>query len=66
MTPVVLLFQMGEHNIEDELIFKSNPGFVFHDSRGFETGSVKELDIMKKFMAAQGVMELEKQIHLVW
>ncbi|KAG6327883.1 hypothetical protein ID866_11206, partial [Astraeus odoratus] len=29
----------GEHNIEDELVFRSNPGFVFHDSCGFEAGS---------------------------
>ncbi|KAG6328576.1 hypothetical protein ID866_10513, partial [Astraeus odoratus] len=31
----------GEHNIEDELVFRSNPGFVFHDSCGFEAGSAE-------------------------
>ena len=44
--------QRGYHNIEDEMIFRSNPGFIFHDSRGFETGSVKELNLMKDFVEA--------------
>ncbi|KAG2113747.1 uncharacterized protein F5147DRAFT_570991 [Suillus discolor] len=28
----------GLHDIENETVFRSNPGFVFHDSRGFEAG----------------------------
>ncbi|KAI6138890.1 hypothetical protein BKA82DRAFT_1009248 [Pisolithus tinctorius] len=32
----------GYHNIEHELAFKSNPGFVFHDSSGFEAGSAQQ------------------------
>ncbi|KIM68505.1 hypothetical protein SCLCIDRAFT_105491 [Scleroderma citrinum Foug A] len=28
--------QRGCHNIEDEVIFQNNSGFVFHDSRGFD------------------------------
>ena len=42
--------QRGNHNIEDELIFWSNSHFVFHDSRGFEAGSVDELNMMKAFV----------------
>jgi hypothetical protein len=38
------VWQRGEHDIENEMIFKSNMGFVFHDSRGFEAGSRSELD----------------------
>ncbi|KAG1772191.1 hypothetical protein EV702DRAFT_1246575 [Suillus placidus] len=26
------------HDVENEMAFQSNPGFVFHDSRGFEAG----------------------------
>ena len=59
--------QRGYHNIEDELIFRSNPGFIFHDSRGFETGSVKELNLMKVFVADRACMlKLEKCIHAIW
>ncbi|KIM69349.1 hypothetical protein SCLCIDRAFT_102421 [Scleroderma citrinum Foug A] len=59
--------QRGYHNIEDELIFRSNPGFIFHDSRGFETGSVKELNLMKDFVAERaGTLKLEKRIHAIW
>ncbi|KAJ6455166.1 hypothetical protein C8R45DRAFT_846080 [Mycena sanguinolenta] len=35
--------QRGEHDIENQLIFKSNRQFVFHDSRGFESGSANEI-----------------------
>ncbi|KAL4065639.1 hypothetical protein V8B97DRAFT_2025665 [Scleroderma yunnanense] len=34
--------ERGEHNIEDEFIFRSNTGFILHDSRGFEAGSEEE------------------------
>lgn len=40
----------GYHDIEDELVFWSNPGFVFHDSCGFEAGSVEQFDNMKSFV----------------
>ncbi|KAL4062422.1 hypothetical protein V8B97DRAFT_2037842 [Scleroderma yunnanense] len=57
----------GYHNIEDELIFWSNPGFIFHDSQGFEAGSDSELRSIKKFIAEQvAVMRLEKWIHAIW
>ena len=59
--------QRGEHNIENELIFQSNSYFVFHDSRGFETGSVNELDLMKAFVADRArTMKLEDRIHAIW
>ncbi|KAJ7871624.1 GTP-binding protein [Mycena olivaceomarginata] len=32
----------GLNDIENQLIFKSNPQFIFHDSRGFESGSIDE------------------------
>lgn len=40
----------GYHDIEDELVFWSNPGYVFHDSCGFEAGSVEQFDNMKSFV----------------
>ncbi|KIO00503.1 hypothetical protein M404DRAFT_152677 [Pisolithus tinctorius Marx 270] len=63
----VKLVQRGYHNIEDELVFKSNPHFVFHDSCGFEAGSEAEFDEMKKFVTDQAkATKLERRIHAIW
>ncbi|KAI6110659.1 hypothetical protein EV401DRAFT_297308 [Pisolithus croceorrhizus] len=57
----------GLHNIEAELVFRSNPRFVFHDSRGFEAGSEEQFDTMKKFVADRAeTTELDKRIHAIW
>ncbi|KAI6146768.1 hypothetical protein BKA82DRAFT_145821, partial [Pisolithus tinctorius] len=57
----------GEHNIEDELVFKSNRRFVFHDSRGFEAGSEGEFDMMKEFVMDRAkTTQLDKRIHAIW
>ncbi|KDR66205.1 hypothetical protein GALMADRAFT_1206289 [Galerina marginata CBS 339.88] len=40
----------GMHNIDDEIRFHSLPGFVFHDSRGFEAGSLEELSTVQQFV----------------
>ncbi|KAL4067422.1 hypothetical protein V8B97DRAFT_1873572 [Scleroderma yunnanense] len=56
-----------EHNIEDELIFRSNTGFIFHDSRGFEAGSEEEVKLMKHFLTDRAATtKLEKRIHAIW
>ncbi|KAL4066285.1 hypothetical protein V8B97DRAFT_1981637 [Scleroderma yunnanense] len=52
--------QRGEHNIEDELVFRSNTGFIFHDSRGFEAGSEKEVELMRNFLT------IVQRIHAIW
>ncbi|KAI5984461.1 hypothetical protein EDD15DRAFT_2533171 [Pisolithus albus] len=57
----------GYHNIEDELVFRSNPGFVFHDSSGFEAGSAEQFDGMKKFVIERaGAKVLKNRIHAIW
>ena len=59
--------QRGYHNIEDEMVFRSNPGFVFHDSRGFEVGGVEEFEQMKKFVAERAKTTfLKKRVHAIW
>ncbi|KAG1718047.1 hypothetical protein EDB19DRAFT_1651491, partial [Suillus lakei] len=42
--------QRGQHDIENEMVFRNNPGFVFHDSRGFEAGRESEFDTVKAFI----------------
>ncbi|KDQ06973.1 hypothetical protein BOTBODRAFT_120754 [Botryobasidium botryosum FD-172 SS1] len=59
--------ERGEHNIEYELRFPGNPGFVFHDSRGFESGSVEELGLVRKFIQEQaGLGSMSRQLHAIW
>ncbi|KAG2141380.1 uncharacterized protein EDB93DRAFT_630607 [Suillus bovinus] len=57
----------GNHNIANEMVFKSNPGFVFHDSCGFEAGSEEEFEDMKKFISERAhATKLEERIHAIW
>ncbi|KAG2347409.1 hypothetical protein BDR05DRAFT_656990 [Suillus weaverae] len=57
----------GNHDITNEMVFKSNPVFVFHDSCGFEAGSEEEFDNMKKFISERAnAKKLEERIHAIW
>ncbi|KAG1780801.1 hypothetical protein EV702DRAFT_1193623 [Suillus placidus] len=57
----------GNHDITNEMVFKSNPVFVFHDSCGFEAGSDEEFDDMKKFISERAnAKELKERIHAIW
>ncbi|KAJ7758820.1 hypothetical protein DFH07DRAFT_448527 [Mycena maculata] len=57
----------GEHEITNQLVFKSNPGYIFHDSRGFEAGSVDQIKRVKTFIAERAeTTELSEQLHAIW
>ncbi|KDQ11630.1 hypothetical protein BOTBODRAFT_35289 [Botryobasidium botryosum FD-172 SS1] len=57
----------GEHNVEYSLIFPSSPGFVFHDSRGFESGAVDELELVRKFIRDKASLgSMKNQLHAIW
>ncbi|KAJ6537897.1 hypothetical protein B0H19DRAFT_961931 [Mycena capillaripes] len=59
--------QRGLHNINNELIFKSNPQYIFHDSRGFESGSIEETEKVKIFIVERaGTNNLSEQLHAIW
>ena len=65
--PSLNVTQRGEHDIENQLIFNSNPQFIFHDSRGFESGSVDEMEKVNSFITKRaGSMELAEQLHAIW
>ncbi|KAJ6471429.1 hypothetical protein C8R45DRAFT_1104396 [Mycena sanguinolenta] len=58
--------ERGEHDIENQLIFNSNPQFIFHDSHGFESGSVAEIRKVKDFIAARSATStLSDQLHAI-
>ncbi|KAG1871884.1 hypothetical protein C8R48DRAFT_595203 [Suillus tomentosus] len=57
----------GNHDIANEMVFKSNPSFIFHDSCGFEAGSEQEFENMKKFISERAhATKLEERIHAIW
>ncbi|KAJ7733650.1 GTP-binding protein, partial [Mycena metata] len=56
----------GSHDIENQLIFKSNREFIFHDSRGFESGSAEETNKVKDFIARRAATNsLQQQLHAI-
>ncbi|KAJ6484718.1 hypothetical protein C8R45DRAFT_999130, partial [Mycena sanguinolenta] len=59
--------QRGEHEIDNQLIFKSNPQFIFHDSRGFEGGSEDEIQKVTEFIESRAeAYDLATQLHTIW
>ena len=59
--------QRGEHTIDDELVFSNHTGYVFHDSRGIESGSTEELDILQEFIRRKcGERKLNARLHAIW
>ncbi|KAJ7241582.1 hypothetical protein C8J57DRAFT_1192504, partial [Mycena rebaudengoi] len=61
-------YHRGLHNIDDEIRFRTRPGFVFHDSRGVEAGSATELSIVQRFVdeRSSAARELLNQLHAIW
>ena len=61
------VWQRGEHDIENEMIFESNRAFVFHDSRGFEAGRTSELDKVKDFVQKRSTnKDIRDHVHVIW
>jgi len=57
----------GVHDIAKELVFSSNPGFVFHDSRGIEAGATNEMQIIQAFISKGATARsLNKKLHAIW
>ncbi|KAI6112629.1 hypothetical protein F5141DRAFT_1002922 [Pisolithus sp. B1] len=59
--------ERGEHDIENEITFRSNHRYVFHDSRGFEAGRIDELKKVESFLAGRAkAQKLADRIHAIW
>ncbi|KZP07201.1 hypothetical protein FIBSPDRAFT_763243, partial [Athelia psychrophila] len=57
----------GLHDINDTMVFESTPGFIFHDSQGFEAGGAQYIEDVKAFLSARAsTTELQDQVHAVW
>ncbi|KAH9165337.1 hypothetical protein EDB89DRAFT_2134959, partial [Lactarius sanguifluus] len=59
--------QRSEQNIDDELVFSNHRGYVFHDSRGIESCSTEELQIVQEFIRRKcRERRLEDRLHAIW
>jgi hypothetical protein len=48
-------------------VFSNHTGYVFHDSRGIESGSTEELEILKEFILRKsGEQRLSDKLHAIW
>ncbi|KAF8261834.1 hypothetical protein EI94DRAFT_1809680 [Lactarius quietus] len=57
----------GEHEIDDELVFSNHQGYVFHDSKGIESGSEDEVEILKDFIRRKcAEQKLRDKLHAIW
>ncbi|KAJ7938703.1 hypothetical protein B0H13DRAFT_1587466 [Mycena leptocephala] len=59
--------QRGHHEISDELEFSNHKGYVFHDSRGLESGTANELQIIQNFVGDRSHRKrLKERLHAIW
>ena len=59
--------QRGEHDIENQIRFEGNHGFIFHDSRGFEAGGDHELKLVQQFIKQRSKATfVTEQLHAIW
>ncbi|KAF9457587.1 hypothetical protein BDZ94DRAFT_1175227 [Collybia nuda] len=57
----------GEHDIEDDMVFSGGPPFIYHDSRGFEAGSMDEFRKVRDFLTKRAkTKELADIIDVIW
>ena len=64
---LTLPIQRGIHDIHRPFAFRSNPGFIFHDSPGFETGDEKQLQEVLSFMEEKAkARNVDDQLHAIW
>jgi len=57
----------GQHDIKNDMVFRNNPRFIFHDSCGFEAGDISELGIVKDFIKERSKKKkLREQLHAIW
>ncbi|KAH8822448.1 hypothetical protein DL96DRAFT_351631 [Flagelloscypha sp. PMI_526] len=59
--------ERGLHDINMEIIYPDNPGFIFHDSCGLEAGSEAEKATIFEFVRSRSkARNLRDQLHCIW
>ena len=48
-------------------MFPNHDGYIFHDSRGFESGGIRELEIVRDFIRQKAEeRKLQSRLHAIW
>ena len=64
---LTLPIQRGIHDIHRAFAFKSNPGFIFHDSPGFESGDGEQMQDVLSFIETKAKStQVDDQLHVIW
>jgi len=59
--------ERGLHNIDDEVVITDRDCYVFHDTRGFESGSEVEREIIREFVHRKSRgKRLKNRLHAIW
>ena len=49
------------------MIFGSNPGFIFHDSCGFEAGDTADFNMVRQFIEERSkARNVNERLHVIW
>ena len=57
----------NQRNINDEFMFSNYARYIFHNSRGFEADSDKELRIVQEFVQQRaGQKRPQDRLHAIW
>ncbi|RGP76694.1 hypothetical protein FLONG3_5134 [Fusarium longipes] len=67
MTDESLSYQQGVHDINVAFESPKHPGLLIHDSRGWQSGSDTELDLIAKFLRHRAYQEDPAEaLHVIW
>ncbi|THU98021.1 hypothetical protein K435DRAFT_857051 [Dendrothele bispora CBS 962.96] len=60
--------RVGESDIRQEITSEQNPKFVLHDSKGFATGEINNLQTVKNFIEERGqpMVDIKDKLHAIW
>ncbi|KAG2033901.1 hypothetical protein BDR03DRAFT_871156, partial [Suillus americanus] len=56
----------GDHDINRPILPSANRSLILHDSKGLESGSDKNLNIIKRFLNDRKNGPVTDQLHAIW
>ncbi|KIX00191.1 uncharacterized protein Z518_10329 [Rhinocladiella mackenziei CBS 650.93] len=60
-------YKQGDHNINQAFESPNHPGLMIHDSRGWQAGSDKELELIAKFLRHRAFQrDPAEALHVIW
>ncbi|KAG1840195.1 hypothetical protein DFJ58DRAFT_907932 [Suillus subalutaceus] len=59
-------YSVGNHDINRPILSSANRSLILHDSKGLESGSDKNLNIVKRFLNDRKNGPVTDQLHAIW